>query len=195
MFYYIIMIVHISGPSGSGKSYLGNKLQKKFGKKIKVKDLDQLRDEFINKNYDTSKSWSFSEKKYQKYINNFIKKSKKPLIFVGLNDNHFGKTKSLYYNLQSDYNYYIDIDDTIIIKQKCERFIKSFLPDIYNDFKNNIIIDNKKFIEIVTKSAKDECSASKTIALNKKWSKDYKKMGYIFMSRESIYKKVSTLLQ
>jgi hypothetical protein len=47
----------------------------------------------------------------------------------------------------------------------------------------------------VTKSAKDECSASKTIALNKKWSKDYKKMGYIFMSRENIYKKVSKLLQ
>ena len=58
------MIIHISGASGSGKSYLGNKLKKKLGKKVIVKDLDVLRDEFINKNYDTSKSWTFETKKY-----------------------------------------------------------------------------------------------------------------------------------
>lgn len=188
------MIIHISGSSGSGKTYLGNKLKKRFGKKIQVKDLDQLRDEFINKYYDTSKGYSFSEKKYQKYINEYIKKVKKPLIFVGLNDNHFGKTKSLYYNLQSDYNYYIDLDDETIVKQKCERFIKSFLPDIYNDFKNNIVIDNQKFIKIITHSAKNECSAKKTIKLNKKFNIDYKQMKYKFITREKIYKEVCKIL-
>jgi len=38
------MIIHISGVSGSGKTTLGNKLKKKLGKKIIVKDLDDLRD-------------------------------------------------------------------------------------------------------------------------------------------------------
>lgn len=33
------MIIHISGLSGSGKTYLGNKLKEKFGNKIVVKDL------------------------------------------------------------------------------------------------------------------------------------------------------------
>ena len=48
-------IIHISGASGSGKTTLGNKLKEQFGKKIIVKDLDDLRDEHIKKTYDTSK--------------------------------------------------------------------------------------------------------------------------------------------
>ena len=130
----------------------------------------------------------------KKYINEYIKKVRKPLIFVGLNDNHFGKPKSLYYNLQADHKYYIDLDDETIIKQKCKRFIKVFLPDIYNDFENNIVIDNQKFIKLITSIARDECSAKKTIKLNKKFNGDYKKMGYIFMSIDRIYNKVLQLL-
>jgi adenylate kinase family enzyme len=189
------MIIHISGASGSGKTTLGKKLKGKFKNKIIVKDLDELRQEFINENYDITKSYSFSENKYQKYINEFIKKAKKPLVFVGLNDNHFGKTKTLYYKLQSDYNYYIELNDDEIIKQKCERFIKVFLPDIYDDFKNNIVVDNKKFIEEVSRAVKYECGSSKTIKMNSHWNKDYRKMGYTFLSRENIYKEVAKLLK
>ena len=46
-----MMIIHISGPSGSGKTTLGNKLKKRFGKPIVVKDLDDLRAEFVKKHY------------------------------------------------------------------------------------------------------------------------------------------------
>jgi len=49
------IIIHICGASGSGKTFLGNQLKEKFGKKIVVKDLDELRDEHIKKTYDTSK--------------------------------------------------------------------------------------------------------------------------------------------
>ena len=45
------MIIHISGPSGSGKTTLGNKLKNEFKNKIVVKDLDDLRDEFIKSYY------------------------------------------------------------------------------------------------------------------------------------------------
>lgn len=44
------LIIHISGPSGAGKTTLGNKLKEKFKNKIVVKDLDDLRNEFIKKN-------------------------------------------------------------------------------------------------------------------------------------------------
>lgn len=144
------MIIHISGPSGSGKTVLGNKLKNKLKNKVVVKDLDDLRGEFINKFYNTSKSWSFDQVKYQKYINDFIKKTKKTLIFVGLNDNHFGANKNLYYNLQADHKYFIDIGDKIIIEQKCERFVKTFIPLIYDDHKNNV----QEFIKIVTHDIK-----------------------------------------
>ena len=70
---------------------------------------------------------SIDEVKYQKFIDDFINKQKKPIIFVGLNDNILG-TKNIYYNVHSQYNFYIDIDDKIILKQKCIRFITDDLP-------------------------------------------------------------------
>ena len=190
------MIIHISGPSGSGKTTLGNKLKNEFKNKIVVKDLDDLRDEFI-KSYYGKKKWTFiNVTKYQKYINDYIKKhSKKPLIFVGLNDNtRFGKNKELYYNVHSDYNFYIDIDDKIIIEQKCERFILKFLPEILKHEKKDITENNEFFIKQITKELKEECSLKKTIQINKKWNKDYKNQGYEFMTRETIYKKICKLL-
>ena len=41
------MIIHISGPSGAGKTTLGKKLKAYYKNKIIVKDLDDLRVEFI----------------------------------------------------------------------------------------------------------------------------------------------------
>jgi adenylate kinase family enzyme len=191
------MIIHICGPSGSGKTTLGNKLKKKFDNKIIVKDLDDLRDEFI-KSYYGEKRWTFiNVREYQKYINDYIKKhNKKPIIFVGLNDNTiFGRDKELYYNVHSNYNFYIDIDDNVIIEQKCERFILEFLPEILKSEKKDITENNENFIKQVTRVLKEECSLKKTKKLNKKWAKDYKKMGYIFLSRENIYKKVFSILK
>jgi len=117
-------IIHICGAPGSGKTFLGNKLKKLFKNKIVVKDLDNLRDEFIHTFYG-NKSWTYiDEPEYQNYIDNYIKKQKKPIVFVGLNDNTiFGKNKELYYNVHSQYNYYIDMDDMIIVKQKCLRLL------------------------------------------------------------------------
>ena len=36
-------IIHISGASGAGKTTLGKKLEDKYGSKITVKDIDDLR--------------------------------------------------------------------------------------------------------------------------------------------------------
>ncbi len=191
------MIIHISGPSGSGKTTLGNKLKKKFGNKIIVKDLDDLRDEFI-KSYYGEKRWTFiNVREYQKYINDYIKKhSKKLIIFVGLNDNTiFGRNKELYYNVHSDYKFYIKIDDDIIIEQKCKRFINEELPNIVKQERKDLIENNEFFIKHIIKVFKNECSAKQTIKLNNKWKKDYKKMDYKFMSRENILKEVSKIIK
>ena len=188
------LIIHISGASGSGKTTLGNKLKEYFKSKIVVKDLDNLRDEHIKKTYNTSKGWSIDEVKYQKFINEFIDKYKKPIIFVGLNDNILG-TKNIYYNVHSQYNFYIDIDDKIILKQKCIRFITDDLPSHFdNQVINDIMHNNEFFIKQITKLIKKECSMKKMVKLNKKWKTDYTKQGYKFMSRENIYKSVVKIL-
>ena len=76
------IIIHISGASGSGKTFLGNQLKELFGKKIIVKDLDDLRDEFIKIFYGDKKWTYINEKEYQNFIDTFIDKQKKPLVFV-----------------------------------------------------------------------------------------------------------------
>ena len=190
------LIIHISGASGCGKTTLGNKLKDTFGKKITVKDLDDLRHEFI-KSFYGAKKWTYiNEEKYQEYIDTFIDKQKKPLIFVGLNDSYytnFGKTKNLYFNLHSHYNYYIDIDDSLILKQKCLRTLNEIQTDkmAMNDLLNN----NKKFIKMVVGAIKTRCNAKENTRINNRWKRDYKKRDYKFMSREGIFKNVSRILK
>lgn len=187
------IIIHISGASGSGKTTLGNKLKQQFKNKIVVKDLDDLRDEFI-KNFYGNKKWTFiDEDGYQLYIDNYISKQKKPIVFVGLNDNSvYGKNKKLYYNLHSQDNYYIEIDDMLIVKQKCIRL----LNDIQTDrmAMEDLVKNNDLFVKQFTKAIKLECNAKQTIKQNNKWKKDYEKQGYKFMSRENIYKSVAKML-
>lgn len=98
-------IIHISGPSGSGKSFLGNKLLEIYDDKILVKDTDNLLRQFINENIDTSKSWTWVPQNYQDYIDKFVKdNSDKIIVFVGLNTMPWWDP-DLYYNLHSNHNY------------------------------------------------------------------------------------------
>jgi adenylate kinase family enzyme len=187
------LIIHISGASGSGKTTLGNKLKEHFKSKIVVKDLDILRDEFIKEFYGNKKWTYIDENKYQSYIDDYINKQKKPIIFVGLNDNTvYGENKNLYYNVHSHHNYYIEIDDMLIVKQKCIRL----LNDIQTDkmAMEDLVKNNEKFVKQFTKAIKIECSATQTIKKNNKWKKDYEKQDYKFMSRENIYKSVVKIL-
>ena len=188
------LIIHISGASGSGKTTLGNKLKEQFKSKIVVKDLDILRDEFIKEFYGNKKWTYIDENEYQLYIDSYINKQKKPIIFVGLNDNTiYGKNKKLYYNVHSQHNYYIEIDDMIIVKQKCIRL----LNDIQTDkmAMEDLVKNNEKFVKKFTEVIKIECSAKQTIKQNNKWKKDYEKQGYKLMTRENILKNVSKILK
>ena len=81
------LIIHICGSSGSGKTTLGNKLKEKFGNNIIVKDLDELLDEYFVDHFGENSLHNLGdvdEKLYQKYIDDYINKQQKPIIFVGL---------------------------------------------------------------------------------------------------------------
>ena len=165
------LIIHISGPSGSGKTFLGNKLKQHFKtknknknknkNKIVVKDLDILRDEQIKKTYDTTKRWCIDELKYQKFIDDFIKKQKKPIIFVGLNDNPLGSVK-IYYNLYPTYKFYIDIDDKEVLQQKCLRMLTDEIPNDKFAMKD-LVNDNNKFLKGIKYAIENSCNLQKLI--------------------------------
>ena len=197
-------IIHISGPSGAGKTTLGNKLQDKFGKNIVVKDFDDIRDEYINKHIDIYKQlpvdWSVDYNKMQEYLDEYITQNNhKPLIIVGLNDNVLGDSKSrfLYFKIPAIYKFFIDIDDKIVLQQKCTRFITTQLPKQLVDYPNvmqDITQNNKRFLKLTCQGIKADCSEKKMLKDNKRWRKDYKKQGYKFMSRDDIFKQVCDIL-
>lgn len=189
------IIIHISGASGSGKTTLGNKIKKKFGNKIIVKDIDDIRSKFITEYYG-DKEWSIIDKNsYQNFIDKYIDKINKPLVLVGLNNMPWWH-KDLYYNMHSTYNFYIDLEDETIIKQKCIRYLTKELKGITKDKKamNDMVHNNKKFINIVTNGLKRECGSSEIIEYNNKWKTDYGRQGYRIMSREDIYHTVCKIL-
>lgn len=179
------LIIHISGASGAGKSYLSDKLKKKLKNKIIVKDLDVLRNEFIKFYYGNKKFTNWDkvvENKYQSFINSYIARQNKPIVFVGLNDNTvFGTRKNLYYKLYSEHNFYIDLDSQILI-QKCLRLL--------DDIQNVKDFTNKKLIKLFSDAIERECN----IKMNSKWKKDYTRQGYKFMSSENIEQAVLKIL-
>ena len=193
------MIIHISGPSGSGKTTLGNKLKKKFGNKIVVEDIDDLRARFVESFYGgynkiwSNKNFKWNKKAYQKWINDYVNKINKPLVFVGLNHMPWWG-KNHYYDMHSKYNFYIKIPLDIVFQQKCKRFFDDVLIDnlseTYEDMKKN----KKQTIENLQSGFDQECSYKESKKMYDIWDKSYKKQGYKFMTRENIFKKVSELL-
>lgn len=186
------IIIHICGPSGSGKTVIGKKLKKRFGNKITVKDIDTLRAQFIKKHYGNNRIEVFDKIAYQKYIDNYCDAHKdKPLIFVGLNHMPWWH-KNHYYNMHPTHKYFIELDDDIILQQKCKRFLSNIKSKQDMDY---LVKHNEKFIKNVSEViAREACNQKENNKLNAIWRKAYKKQGYIFLSRENIFKQVCAKL-
>ena len=108
------LIIHIAGPQGSGKTTMGNKLKEIYDDKIHVKDLDDLRGD----------AYKNQEEDFQKYIDKYIEEHKdKPLIFTGLDaDLCLGGVEpeetDKIYDLHAKHNFYIDLPQEQILKQR-----------------------------------------------------------------------------
>jgi hypothetical protein len=129
-------------------------------------------------------SWTIIDKEAdQEFIDRFIKKQTKPIVFVGLNNMPWWHL-NYYYNMHAQYKYYIDIDDATIIKQKCLRLFKNLESD--EIALEEMVINNKNFLKLVKETIDRERGWEETIAMNKKWANDYANQEYIFMSRDDI---------
>lgn len=208
-------IIHIAGASGSGKTYLGNKLEEKLGIKVIVKDLDDMREEYLLRKEKMNISFENFEKNYesdyQKFIDIFIKNNNKPIIFVGLNtyilgeNFHFKNTEGKYpnaiFNLHANYKYYIDIDPIVLLKQRFDREFINYI-DWFSDWiksRKEILFDNLIMNE--SEARNDICAAlTKIMNFSKikddiqKWDNFYHKQGYIFLSSDKIYDEVIKIL-
>ena len=189
------MIIHICGPSGSGKTTLGDKLAKKY-KNIIVKDLDDLFHEFMKTN-DIKYGAKFKCAKYQQYIYNFIKKQNdKLIVFVGLNLD-MGHS-SHYYDLQSQYKLYIKLPTNDVIKQKFDRGCIALFQDLHNTIDNNSIKqlekNDKAIISDFQRKIVWTFNLSHIRKQTEEFNNDYKKFGYVFMTRDKIYEKCMSII-
>ncbi len=115
------MIIHVSGSTGSGKTYLGNFISELYDRKrLLVVDLDQLFRDVLNR--PDIKNTADSDELYKK-INDAVRKQVaaicakfKNVLFVGYSDVLIdGKVK--YVELDADYRFFIDIPFSRLVEQ------------------------------------------------------------------------------
>lgn len=172
-------------------------MKKKFGNKIIVKDIDELRWDFIEAEYNNipPPPKKFDKHKYQKWIDNFIdrnSKTLKPIIFVGLNHMPWWN-KNVYYDMRPNYKFYIKLDDDTIFKQKCGRFIGD-LSTYKDNIINRFIDDENKELFIINDAFKHECGYDETKRMIASWDKAYRNQGYKFMSRDKIFDEIVKII-
>ena len=127
----MLIIIHISGNQGSGKTTLGNKLKAILGNKVIIKDFDKLYDEFKNT----------KKRSYQKYIYDFIK-------------SHRNKNIDIDKNIILKQKFLRQVDK---LYERKDWFIKTFLENK----KNEKFIQEKilRFVDILSwRKQMNECN-------------------------------------
>lgn len=188
------LVIHVSGASGSGKTTLGKKIEKRFHGRVVVKDMDDLRDEFIRRFY-KGRKWTFmNTREYQKHIDAFIRAQRQPVVLVGLTDNSvYGKNKRLFMDARATHKFYIDVDDATIVRQKCARL----LTDVQSDkaAMQDLMTNNPRFIAKMTDAVRHECDLAKTVKASKALRRAYTAMGYDPLPAKRIYTRVVAILR
>jgi uridine kinase len=182
------IIIHIAGSQGSGKSHMGDKFKLIYGDLIHVEDLDNLYSEFLKDSKDGTKF-------YQNYLDEFIKShNDKPLIIVGLDAELCKGTmkienKDRYYDLHTNYNFFIDTDDNLILKQRFFRQIDKLSTrreDFFENWLNNPDSAQEKLNRFV--------NLNKWKINNKECLELYQHRKYEIGSYDEIFNRVKQLL-
>lgn len=186
-----MLIIHICGPSGAGKTTSGEVLENIFGKRITVKDLDELFSEFQHEHDD-----EFDPLLYQYFIDKFIKKhSDKPLVFVGLNINLTNWRSKRVFDLHSHFEYFINSNDEKILVQKCLRYINGKLCPFKDSELYKLVNDNRKFVARQQRALQFNCDKETMIEMNNHWRKIFSRLKYKFLSQIDILDEVIKILE
>ena len=124
-------IIHITGPSGSGKSHLEQRMKDEFGNDIVILDTDKIDDmhaleliknDKVRKEIISDNIHYFFNKKdklNKQYLDKFIKSNKsKQIIIIGLS---FGQLPKTY----ADHRFCIKIEPEILYKERiCLRTLR-----------------------------------------------------------------------
>ena len=155
------IVIHISGPSGAGKTTLGNKLKDKFGNKITVTDIDDLRQDFI-RNFYGNKRWSII--KYLKLCYNIIivnimneevSKLKLEIEELKNKNNELEEKLKSYTNPTRNKKYYEKNSD--IVKEKAKNYmekIKESNPEKLKEWRHQAYLNRKAKLKLIEEDNK-----------------------------------------
>lgn len=202
------IIIHISGASDPGKSFVGQKLNEKFKDAIVVRDLGELWQNYISIQRSTGVSiddfFDGILSGYQTYIDDFIKdNNSKPIIFIGINvfvqgekQPYMGRTRDLpniFFDLHADYKFYIDMPINKIIKQNFNSEFSKIVNWLRSD-KEYFLRDMLKDVHTTHQQISDDFQ-KQLFSINpdewrimaSKWSSFYSGQNYVFLPLDKIY--------
>ena len=192
------MIIHISGFPGSGKTTLGEKIQKKYGSKVIIYDTDgfiqhntpegkkllKLENEISKGNAkwsDHKKIWKETLKnKIEEFINKYPNKI---IVFVGSLDN-FAPPNTIY-NINADIKFVLDVPLTELMKRY---YLRIYLTE------HKISKQNSKHYWTQLSKGVYNISSSKDIIKNyQKYNQWHIKNNYKFKSDKDIIEFINKL--
>lgn len=189
-----MVIIHISGAPGAGKTFMGRKLKTLLpvAAKVVIRDLDDMFRDFCSSPAGTP----FSPKKYQTYINQFIAShTNRPIIFVGLNKEHMTDTM---YNVAATHKYYIDAPTDVIIEQHFCREIAAWSKWLHERDKHvlfgQLAADEKQVIQELMAGFNGVLRISKQRRFIKSFAAIYRKHQYEFLPYADIIKAVKAII-
>jgi len=182
------VLIHIAGPTGSGKTTLGERIKNKFPF-ILIKDLDDIYKDipsfYVKEWLSKKNSFEFYKNFLEKGINKFLNdNSDSIIILVGFNgfSNEWKDTQ--YININAKHKFYIEVSEQENLKRRFNRQI---------DRINN----NREFYFNRTLNEKPLCIDFKRwkMKINNNDISYYKKNKYEFLNNEDIYQKVKNIIR
>ena len=184
------VFAHIAGPTGSGKSTLAKRLSKNYPNII-FKDLDDiyrsLPEEFPE-DFQKMNKQEFYKTFYTKSLQKFIDTTNQKIIFVGFNGFSFEKdfSDAIYYDINAEHKYFIDIDKEIVLKRRFERHLSFMANNVDRYFKKALDNNSKLIIDLDLWRKK----------INRPYEdKHYHNNNYKFMDNDAIYEELSINIQ
>lgn len=175
------ILAHITGPTGSGKTTIGEILQIKYPH-LKIIELDNVYRQVLKK-YNLEKDELNNIKK--KILLELQKLTNNNIVITGNNVISSKKdfSDAIYYKINAKYKYFIHINKNKILKRRFKRhieFISKNLDKYYNKGikKGSLIIDFELWKKKINAPYK---------------TKFYKNYNYKFMNNKDIIKELNTL--
>lgn len=181
------VLAHIAGPTGSGKTTLGNRIKKKYPF-ILVKDLDDIFQDLpaiYPKEYIKMEKNDFYKKYFEAGVNKFIVDySNSTIVFVGVNNKSIGFDNIQYIDIPAKYRFYIEIPEIEILERRFNRHI-DFIKDNIKDYFDKTLNDKPLCIDFEKWKKK----------INSNNLSYYKKKDYQFQDNNNIYKNICSIIR